>query len=157
MAQENGTALFSWEADEFQTHERGLWWYVGVFGLAILAIIYAIYIKNWMFIGVVVMIVVALFVLGRVAPRKFVHTITDKGVKVGDKFYSYSELKSFWVVDDVATVLNILTAKKYALLLTLQLAKGDVEKVRTILSEYLPEESDRGEDRIDKISRLLKF
>lgn len=159
MADKIGTILLSWEADEFQSHERGLWWHVIVLGLAVLAIIYAIYIRNWIFIGLIVMVVVALYVIGNVAPRKFIHTITDKGVEVGDKFYNYDELKSFWLVSEekAATVLNIITAQKYTLLLTLQLEKSNVEQIRKILSEYLPEESDRGEDRVDKIGRFLKF
>ena len=153
-----GNELFSWDANEFQAPSRSFLWYVVVWGVAVLAIAYAIYVQNWFLIGLVAMIVFSLHVLGRISPRKFTHIVTDKGVKVGDKLYSYDSLKSFWMVESGGEhTLNLITARKFDLLLTLQIDGGDVEKVRQILAEFLPEEEDRGEDTIDKITRFFKF
>ncbi|MDD5606043.1 MAG: hypothetical protein PHR51_01820 [Patescibacteria group bacterium] len=157
--QDRGKELFSWQAGEFRAATRGVWWHVTVWALAILAVVYSVYIQSWFFIGVVVMIVVALYVLGRAEPRVFTHSITDSGILVGERFYSYDSLKSFWIVNDkiAGVTLNVMTAKRFDLLLTLQIQESDVEKVRQILSKFLPEDAGRGEDTIDKIGRFLKF
>ena len=133
-------------------------WY-GVAGLvALLAIGYTIYTSQWVGLAVVMMIGVIMYLVGRVSPRQFVHQLTDRGVKIGDKFYAYGQLRAFWVtIVPEGRALNLLPAKKLSLLLTLQLGDADVEKVREILLEFLPEEAGRGEDLVDRVGRWFRF
>lgn len=116
----------------------------------------AIFTKQWIGAALVVMIGVALYLLRTSAPRVFEHAITERGVVVGEKFYPYSQLQSFWILlsGGVGT-LNLLSNKKFGLVMTLQLGEADIEKIRGSLSGKLPEDASRGEDMVDRVGKLL--
>ena len=156
--QEVGTVRYEWTALEFPRVERTRVWYLvaGLVGLGLLA--YTIYTRQWAGTAVVLMISVVVYLMGRVTPRTFIHRLTSRGVEVGDKFYPYTQLRAFWVVNTPSSrTLNLISAKKFSLLLTLQLEGADVEKVREVLLEFLPEEPGRGEDVIDRVGRFFRF
>ena len=77
---------------------------------------------------------------------------------VRERFWPYGSLRAFWISrSEEGNVLHFLPNRKYALVLTLQLGKADVEKVRAILSDRLVEEEDRGEDMVDRIGRFFRL
>ncbi|RLC37276.1 hypothetical protein DRH29_02545 [candidate division Kazan bacterium] len=160
MAEENkfGDVLYSWKAKEFSSNRRSAGWYVVAGIIFLAAVVYTIYIHQWIGLGVVVMIGVLIYLSQSMAPRVFDHKITDRGIAVGKKFYEYSNLRSFWIVlDKDNPTLNLMLNKKLSLLLTLQLGTADVERIRKILGDFLPEDANRGEDIADKITKFLKL
>ncbi|MFH0905382.1 MAG: hypothetical protein V1826_01530 [bacterium] len=156
--QEIGEVLYTWQAKEFATTKRPLGWYA-IAGLILIGVLaYAIYTRQWMTGAVVLMLAVLIYLSQRMVPRIFDHQLTSLGVVVGERFYSYTNFKSFWVVlDSNAPVANLLPNRRVGLLLTLQLGGADIEKVRSILAEHVAEDAGRGEDVIDKIGKALKL
>lgn len=160
MAQnvEPGKILYSWEAPEYEKTTRSPTWYVVAAVVVVLVIAYGIYARQWSLIAVTLVAAGALYFVGARTPKTFAHKIFDNGVEVGDKFYPFDQLKSFWIIaDEDSQTLNLLQLGKFKFLLSLQLGDADVEKIRTSLVQFLPEETDREPDMIDKISRFLKL
>lgn len=153
-----GDILYSWKAKEFGSNRQSTGWYIGAVIIFLLAIGYTIYIHQWIALGVVIMVGVLIFLAQRMSPRVFDHKITSIGVVIGEKLYPYSDLRSFWIIADTDnSTLNLISSKKLSLLLTLQLGTADVEKIRKIIGDFLPEDAGKGEDTVDKISRFLKL
>ena len=153
-----GAVRYEWMAPEFARTERAPLWYI-VVGVAWLGgMIYTGLTSQWVGLGVVAMVGLVLYLSGRMLPRTFAHQLTDKGVVVAGQFHAYGQLRSFWIAQGgQGPALNLSSAKKLSFLLTLQLGTADIEKVRTVLLEFLPEEAGRGEDVVDKIGRFFKL
>ncbi len=150
--------LYSWDAKEYIQPERNTVWYWWAAVIALIVIVYAVAIRQWTLIVVMVVAGVAIYLVNRTEPRTFTHTLLDAGIMVGDKLYLYTSLKSFWFTRGAGNQeLKVLQAGKLKPLLSLQVGGADVEKIRSVLVRFIPEEEGRGEDVVDKISRFLKF
>jgi hypothetical protein len=154
-----GSILYSWEAPEFMVAQGSNWLLDGVLVVAGLGLlIWAIWAGQWTGAALVVMAGVAMFLMRKSQPRIFTHSLTDRGVVVGTKFYPYSRLKSFWIfLEGDARTLNIVSDRRFTLALTLQLGDASIDKVREALSGKIPEDSSRGEDTVDTVGRILKL
>ncbi|MCB1188719.1 hypothetical protein KDL29_16290, partial [bacterium] len=90
-------------------------------------------------------------------PKEFRHTLTNSAIIVGGREYVYNQFSSFGVVNSQEGF-KVIVSPNRALGpgLTLQVGGGDVERIRAILSQYLPEE-EKTEDIVDKANRWFKF
>ena len=158
MAEDSGKLLYSWDSPDFKVNKKSSIWYL-IFGLVVgLLSIYAFFSDKWFLLAVVLMAGVLILLMLKIKPKVFSHQLTDLGLTVGDSFYNYNRLKSFWIVNNLDNkTLYVLPNSRFGFALALQLGEADVEKVREILSVVLDEEADREEDVLDKIIRMLKF
>jgi len=156
--QKQSEVLYSWDAKEYVQHERSISWYWWAAAIALVVIVYAIAIRQWTLIAVVLVVGVVIYLMGRTEPRTFTHELLDTGIKIGGRLYPYTTLQSFWlVIEGRVRELKVLQSGKLKPLLSLQLDNAEVEQVRGVLSKFLPEEEERGEDIVDKMGRFLKF
>lgn len=156
---EFGSVIYSWEAPEFMPSQGGSWWVdtaLVVVGLGL--IIWAIWAGQWSGVALVVMAGVVVVLMRKAKPRMFTHSITEAGVVVGEKFYSYDQLKSFWIyMEGNARTLHFVLNRRFTLALTLQLGDASIDKVREALAGKVPEDASRGEDTVDTVGRILKL
>ena len=147
-----------WEAEEFETHTRDTKWYIIVSCILLLALAYTIWISHWVLSAVVVMVGVVLYLSGRLKPRIIKYMIDSQGVKVGDRIFQYNELKTFWFsTSHKITKLNLISIFKLMPVISISIQGDMKEKIKNILSQFLPESQNRGEDWIDRINRFLKI
>lgn len=106
-------ALIRWEAPEYTHHERSVGWYV-VFGVVtlILAIAAILIIKSITFAILVPVMAVALIVYTQHAPEVLRYTLSRKGLHVNDKLFTYSQFKSFGIVDHNGMHSAVLVPRK---------------------------------------------
>ncbi len=146
-----------WEAEEFETHARDTKWYIIVSCILLLALAYTIWISHWVLSAVVVMVGVVLYLSGRLKPRIIKYMIDSQGVKVGDRVFKYNKLKTFWFSDsDRITRLNLISIFRLMPVISIWIKAEMKDKIRTALSQVLPESQNKGEDWIDKINKFLK-
>jgi hypothetical protein len=148
-----------WEAEEFETNQHDLSWYAMRGGLLLLIGIYLIYIKNWILLATVLMLGVVLFLTGRLKP-KMLRCLADKnGITIGTKAFAYDQLKTFWFTNINGIIkLYLISTFKFMPVISLRINDGVLaSKIRSILSQFLPESKDRGEDLVDKVNRFLKL
>jgi len=156
--QKQPEVLYSWDAEEYTQAERNISWYWWALAVALVIVIYAVIIQQWTLIAVVLVAGVVIYLVGKTEPRTFTHELLDTGIRVGGRLYPYTTLQSFWfVIEGRVRELKVLQSGKLKPLLSLQLGNADVEQIRRVLSRFLPEEEERGEDIVDKMGRFLKF
>jgi len=151
-------ALLIWSAQEYVEHERDTKWFIGAGLLTFGLLSYSIYTRDWFFVGVVIILVIVTLKYLKMKPALRRYGITRTGISVDEKFYSYDQLHSFWIVyQPPVKSLHILTNRKYLPVIDVQLEDQDPVLIKSILKKFLPEQEKRGEAPMDKLSRMLRF
>ncbi|MBU1083140.1 hypothetical protein KKE14_01750 [Patescibacteria group bacterium] len=148
-----------WEAEEFETHPRDLNWYVVRGGLLLPVVVYFIYIKNWILLATALMLGVVLFLTGKLKSKILRCKVDGSGVTINDKALSYDQLKTFWFSNIKGAIkLHLISTFKLMTVISLNISNIESEnKIRSILSQFLPESKNKGEDLVDKVNRFLKL
>lgn len=152
-------ARISWIAPESYRHERGIIWKI-VMGLILTATVgLGIYYGAWTFSLALATAVIVYFILHKDGPKDVKIIISDMGVKVGNRKYSYNNIKGFWVVYEPprTKTIYIKVTNDLALDIPLLLEDQDPSEVRKYLIQRIPELENQGESLIDIYQRLLKL
>jgi hypothetical protein len=149
--------LLEWTAPEYQARERGPYWFLLPFGVALLFVIFGIVIHSYFFIAFVALALVVILLYGRRPPREYRFALAKEGIYVGETLYRFSELKSFWIFETAEPPeLSLETSKLLHPYLRLPLGGLHPDKVRSVLSEFLPEQEHK-EFITDQITRSIGF
>ena len=89
--------IVKWEGEEYISHNNGAGWYVGLFSVTLALSLLSLYLQWWTFLALVIVSALTLLILAVRPARKISYTLTDKGFTEGDKFYAFSEFKSFGI------------------------------------------------------------
>lgn len=140
MEAEEIKTLLSWEAPSrpFRKKDRS---YYTTSAILVIFLIPAIFfwLHDFLLIGVILSIVFVAYVLAFVSPGMVKYRISTQGIIVGDDFYFWHYLDSFWFKEkDGVKVLHIQTRLRFPAQLMLVLGKEDEEKVKKIVSRFLP-------------------
>lgn len=150
--------ILQWEAPEFIHHDRDVKWYILAVFLTIILLGYAIYSRDWFFIGTMVLILVGAVVYLKTPPKIRGYAIAELGIYIDDKFFSFSSLHSFWIIyEEKVKTLNFAFNKKYLPALTIQIGDQNPVQIKELLKKHLPEEEKRTETIGDQLIRKLKF
>ncbi len=154
-----GDVLLAWDFPEFHRHDRSRNWYFGFLGIMAALVLFAILTANYTFIFVIILAgFIILLRLRRIPPMVNI-AIREEGVEVSRGFYTWRDIKSFWILYRPPEIKKLyLTLKGARPGLDVTLESQNPLKVRELLSEHLLEETDREEEPAgDQISRTLKI
>lgn len=147
-----------WTASEYVTHQKTIGWYLafGAGSLALAAFIYLV--TRSPFSSVVVLVAcICIALFGARQPRQISYEIGDSGVKVAERFFPYSQFKSFSLVPEGAIyTIWLRSLKKFMPTVALYFAPEDADKIIEALGQYLPHE-DREPDAIDRATQRFRF
>jgi len=150
--------ITSWMTPEFVYHEKPAWWHIVAYGFVIIITLLMIFLKEWFGLVVFVLIGVLIYQYSEIKPKNIEIALTTVGVRFGNKFYPYNEIKSFWVIyNPPIKTLNLELTKRFSPIITVQLGNIDPVVIKSILREHLLEDSERTEDVIDKLIRMVRF
>ncbi len=155
-----GLAAYSWETWEFLPHLRSKRWYIVAGIITALLIVYSLWTANFMFAIIVLMIAVIFLALDLRKPARIQVHITDLGIVVDDKFYSFEEVKDFSVIYAPPEIkwLYVSFQKGWLPMLTIPLEDADPILVREALLPYCIENIERSEESLtDMMRRLYKL
>lgn len=148
-----------WTASEYIAHHKTPGWFVMV-GVATSALAILVYfISRGDIISTFMMIVVGVVfgVIGGRVPRVLEYSIDDSGIRIGPKFYTYGDFKSFAIQDEGAiSSISLLPLKRFMPSISIYYAPEDEEKIINVLSLGLPIEH-REQDALDRLMRRLRF
>ena len=147
-----------WSASEYVGHEKSLGWYI-IFGSASMIVGVLVYaLTRSPFSAVAVLLAcICLAVFGARQPSQIPYEIDGKGVRVGRRFFPYSQFKSFSLVPEGAIyTIWLRSLKKYMPTVALYFAPEDADKIIDALGQYLPHE-ERAPDAIDRVSQRFRF
>lgn len=131
--------LLSWKAPARPYRKKDRSYYTTVGILLILVCLIAFFIGERLLIGAVLAVGFVVYVLNFVPPEEIENKISTQGLTMGDHFYHWNELDSFWIEEkDGHKVLSVLTLLNFPGLLMLLLDNVNEEDVKTVCARYLP-------------------
>lgn len=132
-----------WKALEHHHEEKSNDWFwatgIVTVGIAVLSV----YFNNLLFAILILLAAFASILNSHTRPRILNYSLTRKGITVGKKLYPYSELESFWVIDEEVHDKILVRSKKTfmpLLVLPYDSSKTDPDEIADFLLDFLDEE-----------------
>lgn len=149
--------LMRWSAPEFVQTHKPLGWYIG-FGLFFVALIaVALFTKQYLTVGLFVVMAVAVFIYANRPPRILQYQVSNYGVYVGDKKYLFDSLDVYYETSDYGqTVLELVPNTRFGTLVSLPPAEHQLEQLEQTLGQMLPKVENR-DNLVDLLFRKLRF
>lgn len=151
--------VISWSASEYIAHHKSSGWYVAFVLITIAALIGIYFITSRDILSVIVVAVVAV-VFGMYAgrqPKEQQYSVSDQGISVGQKAYSFHDFKSFSVIDEGAfSSISFMPLKRFMPVISIYYAPDDEEKIVDALSIYLPFDQKQA-DPVDRFMKKIRF
>lgn len=149
----------NWTAAEYVHLNKGVWWFV-LFWLvaASLVALDILFLHDWTFSVLVVVMAVATMIYVRRPPRELSYSLSaDQGLYVVDKLYSYSEFKSFGIIRDGKHVSILLVpTKRFSPGVSVYFPEELGEKIVDMLGSQLPMQNIKL-DILDVMIRRLRL
>jgi len=148
----------TWTASEFIDHEKGAIWYglLTLAGLAIAGVVYMV-IKDVVSTVVILFATLAFGVFAARKPQVRQYALTDRGLRIGPKVYSFQDYKNFSIVPEGAVVgIVFMPLKRFMPPLTVYVMPDMASQVTNFLGGILPFEQ-RQSDFVDGLLRRIHF
>jgi len=156
---EHNLLLLEWQAPEFVRYVKGKNWYMAA-GILMLALIsYALYTGSAT-MAIVFIVLAGVYVLTHnQEPKAISIKVTQLGVFVGEIFYPYNTIQSFWLVyhPPYVQTLNLRIVGKTMSKVTIQLHRQNPVEVRTLLAKEVPEVEGEQESFSEILIRLMRL
>ncbi len=152
--------VITWEIDESDRYRRGRAWYAIMILIGISLLIYAVASANFLFALLILMFALVIYLTSLKGPENQQVEISQDGIKVGEQFYPYRDVKRYWFVYDPPEVKNMYLDFKAVSrpLLSLPLMDQNPNQIRRVLGQYLPEDFEENEEPfMDFLGRILKL
>ncbi len=134
--------ILRWKSTPYVSKRKSVDWFWILGFIVVLSGGLAWYLGNFVFAAV---IFIGGFVIGLYANdaiEEKTYTITNKGIEIGDEFFAYEDIKSFWVfTDGLPTKRQLLLTIKRSLFVhvSIHLNDTDPDNVRLVLRKYVLE------------------
>ena len=140
-----GDILKEWTIQEYEQHSRGILWYIIMGGLGIFFVIYGIITSDFLFSLIIILFAIILFLQAHQTPKQILFQITELGIVVGNRFYQFSELESFFIIYNPPDVKTLSLEANGTLKPMIRVPLLDMNpiEVKSVLRTYLPENLER--------------
>lgn len=164
-----------WEVPEFRKPERTKSWYIISGILAFLMIFFSFFSlsiipfrlsflgndNNFLFALIIILTVVIMIIIESKEPKMIKVKLNNEGIKLGDTFYDYDDVKNFCVLyKPKESLKNLYFEFKNSarFRLSLPLRSLNALEVRNFLKKYLEEDLERtGPPLSEKLTKWLKL
>lgn len=149
--------IMRWSAPEFVQTHKPAGWYLGFAGLFIVLIGLAIFTKQYITVGLFVVMGIAFLIYANRPPRVLQYQISNYGVYVGEKKYTFDNFDAYYETSDYGqTVLELVPNQRLGTLVSLPPAEHQLETLEATLGQMLPRVDNR-ETILDTLFRKLRF
>jgi hypothetical protein len=143
-----GDTLHQWTIKEYEDHSREKRWYIimSVFGSAL--VLFGLFSGNFLFALIIILFAIILYLQAqRQAPAVLI-SITDLGILIGSRFYSYGELENFYLIYEPPQVKSLFfeTQSLYRPRIQIPLQDMNPLDVRKSLLSFLEEDLEKEEE-----------
>lgn len=147
----------SWKAVSrpFRKRDRSFYFTIAILIVLIAGI--AFFAGEIILIGVLLALGFLVYVLNFIPPEEVDYKISNQGVTIGDHFYHWQQMDSFWFSEkEGEKILNILTQLRFPGMLMLVLGETDQEEVKKVVAKFLPYHEIAPRSLIEKWSEGLQ-
>src|SRR3989338_2027390 len=131
------------------------YWYGGAAAFLFLLVVIGVIARSYFFIAFIVFAAVLFLYYSLRTPRRLLFSVTPDGISAGSKFYSYRDLKSFWIFDRKGKAeLSLETKSIINSVIVIPVADVDLGELRQYLTQYA-EEAEHIENFFDRVSRFI--
>ncbi len=149
--------LTTWQAPARPYKKKGRSYYTTVATLLVLISLIAFLAGERLLIGVLLALGFIVYVLNFIPPQEINYKLSTQGVTIGDHFYHWDELDSFWFSEKEGhKLLNILTDLRFPAMLIIPLGEEDQDKVKKLCARFLPFHEIAPKTLIEKWSESLQ-
>jgi hypothetical protein len=155
----DNTITFSWETNEFEFKEKRKDWYWIVGSTAIILIVVAIILQNYLFAFLIGIGGFLMISLASKEPLSLPVEVSDHGIKIYNDTYNYSSLYSFWIIQSKTGVpkLLLLSDKSISPMIAINIhPEIDPMELREYLLAFL-DEQEMQESLTDKVINKIGF
>lgn len=152
------TGGISWTASEYIGHEHGFSWFFLLL-LSTAAVTVGVYFitKDYFAAAVIIIVGIISGVIANRKPHEITYEVSPKGLRVGEKTYSYSLFKSFSIIrEGNVTSINLFPLKRFMPLVSAYFAPEEENNIVSALGEHLPYQEHQL-DLVDRLARHLRF
>lgn len=153
---QTGAVLHEWAVREYEEHPRSPYWYIVMIILGILLVAYGFFTGNFLFALIIILAGIIVFLQSYEEPIQIPFRITELGIIISNRFYSYSEFEHFAIVYHPPEVKTLyLDTKSFSKpLIRIPLQDQNPVAIRHTLQEFLLEDLEREEEPLsDRIAR----
>jgi hypothetical protein len=157
-ANNDNEPLISWSASEFIEHDKSVGWYIVLaIGSVVTSIVLYLITKQIMSVILVILMSVVFGVYGSAKPRTLSYSVSPSGLMVGNKFHSFSTIKSFSVISEEGMpYIQILFQKRLSVPVNIYTAPNELDSVVDAISRFVPYDQKK-RDIADKLSSRIRF
>lgn len=148
----------SWEASEYIHHEKDMMWFVGLVLIGVVLSLLSIFLlQSITFTVLIIVMVVALIVLSRRPPRVLKYQLSDGGLTINDRHYTFHEFRAFGVVQDGPFYyISLIPNKRFMPPIDVYFPEENGEEIIDIFGYEIPMQTIKP-DFIDKLTRQLRL
>ena len=149
--------LVSWTAASRPYRKKERSYYTTVALLITLVSVIAFLWGERLLIGALLALGFLVYVLNFTPPGEVEYKISSQGITIGDHFYHWEELDSFWFSQKEGhNVLNILTKFRFPGLLMMVMGDVHEEEIKVVVARYLPFHEIAPKSTLEKWSESLQ-
>ena len=149
--------FIAWKALSRLYRKKARSYYTTVALLIILISLIAFFWGERLLIGAIVALGFLVYVLNFTPPAEIEYKISSQGIIIGDHFYHWDELDSFWFSEkEGQKVLNVVTRFRFPGILMLVIEEGSQEKLQNLVAHYLPFHEIAPKSTLEKWSESLQ-
>jgi hypothetical protein len=153
-----GDVLLQWTGKPYAVHERTKDWYVKAGVVTVLVGVYAVLTASWTFAIVILLAAGVFYLLRDHEPREQTIEILRGGIRLQGVFRHWKSFKGFFLkITPNHTELHVLPISWREYPIMLHTGNADVREIRRIVSEHIPQLSDREESLLDSFIRFCKL
>jgi hypothetical protein len=131
--------LLTWQAPARPFRKRDRSYYTTIAILVILLGLIAFLAQEFLLIGVLMALAFVAYVLAFIPPNDLTYKISTQGITIGDHFYFWHFLDSFWFKEkEKQKVLFIQTRLRFPAQLMLVLGDVGEEEIKKVAARFLP-------------------
>ncbi|KKS69234.1 hypothetical protein A3A14_01645 [Candidatus Daviesbacteria bacterium RIFCSPLOWO2_01_FULL_43_38] len=131
--------FLTWTAASRPYRKKDRSYFTTVAIIVILLILISILAREFLLVGVLLAFAFVIYVLGFVPPEDVEYKISGQGITIGDHFYFWDDLDSFWFSEkDGQKLLYVLTNLRFPAQLMILLGPTSEEQVKKIVARFLP-------------------
>ena len=145
-----GDVHYAWRVKEYEQHARGNRWYAVSILAGLALIIYGIITGNFIFSLIIILFAIILFLQAHQHAPDVQFAVTELGIVIGSKFYTYSEFDVFYIIYAPPRVKTLFLDTKSIFRPILRVPLLDLNSVDIThsLREFLPEDLEKEDEPI---------
>ncbi|MBU0597077.1 hypothetical protein KJ641_03470 [Patescibacteria group bacterium] len=151
-----GSLKFEWTIQEYDQHERNRAWYFFMLVVGFILIIQAVLTGNFLFALIIILFAIILFLQSHQEPLQVPFQITELGIIISDRFYTWKEFESFYIIYQPPQVKTLFleTGSIWRPILRIPLLDNNPIEIKHTLREFLAEDLEKEEEPIsDQLGR----